>query len=166
MLPNTKINADAVLARVLQEGPDGLLTLGEAAALFASRVRDAHDSDRLARNRARMMLKRACEAVGGLPRRLDGRVTVDDIAYLALVKFPGLFNDLPCRPRTVTLSILDGFSAGDSVKHEVTPGDLGECQALVETLRAKLRQLHADHQRAEVERKRELSNRLNGKKEK
>lgn len=171
MSRNMKIDAKVVLARVLQEGPDGLLTRGEAAALIASRTRDARDSERTARNRAGMVLDRACERGselhhGGLPRQADGRFRVNDVAYLARCKFPDLFTDLPCRPLEVCLSIHDGFFAGDPVEHEATPGNLKECQALVEALRAQIKQLHADRQQAEVERKRELTNRLTGKKDK
>ena len=64
MLRNVKVDANAVLARVMREGPDGLLTRGEAAALIAARVSDARDSERTARNRIGTMLDRAC-AHGG-----------------------------------------------------------------------------------------------------
>lgn len=90
MSRNMKIDAKVVLARVLQEGHEGLLTRGEAAALIASRTRDARDSERTARNRAGMVLDRACERGsvlhhGGLPRQADGRFRVNDVAYLGAV---------------------------------------------------------------------------------
>ena len=168
---NPKVDAKAVLARVLQEGPDGLLSRGEAAALIASRTRDAHDSESTARNRAGMVLDRACERGsvlhhGGLPRQADGRFRVNDVAYLAQCKFPDLFTDLPCRPQEVLASLHDGFALGDSIEHEHTPGDLKECQKLVEALRTQIKQLHAEREHAEIKRKRELTNRLTGKKDK
>jgi len=169
MPPNTKVDANIVFARVTEEGPDSLLTRGEAAALIALRVRDPRDTDRTARNRAALMLDRACERGSvlhhaGLPRQADGRFKVDDVVYLAQSKFPDLFNDMPCRPREVLASIHDGFALGGSAEHEHTPGDLRDCQALVDALRTQIRRLHADRQQAEVERKRELTNHLKGKK--
>lgn len=168
---NVKIDAEGVLARALREGPDGLLTRGEAAALIALRARDPRDTDRTARNRAALMLDRACERGsvlhhGGLPRQADGRFRVNDVAYLAQCKFPDLFTDLPCRPPEVCLSVHDGFSVGGSAEHEYTPADLKACQALIDALRTQIRQLHADRQHAEIERKRELTSRFKGKKDK
>ena len=106
MLLKVKIDAEAVLERVLREGPDGLLTRGEAAALIASRVRGPHDTDRTARNRIGMMLDRASDRggaahCGGLARLPDGRFTVDEIAYWAISHFLGEFTDLPNRSRTI-----------------------------------------------------------------
>lgn len=168
---NAKIDADSVLARVLRDGPDGLLSRGEAAALIASRVTDPYDSERTARSRAGMVLDRACQRSsvlhhGGLPRQADGRFTVNDVVYLAQCTFPGVFTDLPCRPVDVCLSLHDGFTLGDSVEAEVTPGNLKDCHTLVESLRDQIKQLRVEHLRTEVERKREVTSRLAGKKAK
>jgi len=156
-----KIDAGAVLARVLREGPDALLTRGEAVALIASRVKDERDDDRSARNRVGGKMGRAAKTgraahQGGLARMPDGRYTADEIAYWANLVYPGVFKDLRCRPRMVTELCSDSFSAADSLAEEVTPGNLGECQRLVGQLREELRQVLAEHARAEAERKRKL----------
>jgi hypothetical protein len=163
-----KIDADAVLARVLREGHDALLTRGEATALIASRVKDERDDDRSARNRVGTKMDRAAETgraahQGGLARMADGRYTADEIAYWANLTYSGVFKDLPCRPRVVTELCSDSFSAADSLTGEVTPGNLKECQRLVGQLRGELRQVLAKHARAEAERKRKLIENFKGK---
>ncbi len=166
---NIKVDADAVLARVLREGPDALLTRGDAAALIAARVKDPHDSDSTARNRIGGMLDRASERGGaanggGLTRLPDGRYTVDEIAYWTISNFPWQFMDLPCRPRTVNASTDDGFSMSDYIECEVTPGDLEGCLALIKELRQQIGELQADQHRAVAAYKRQLADNLKGKK--
>lgn len=168
MLRGAKIDAGAVLARALREGPDALLTRGEAAALIASRVKDERDNDRSARNRIGTQMDRAAGTgraahQSGLARLADGRCTVDEIAYWANINYPGVFKDLPCRPRVVTEDCSDSFGAVDSLVEEVTPGDLGECQKLVGQLREALRQARTEHARVEAERKRKLVENFKGK---
>lgn len=163
-----KIDAGAVLTRALREGPDALLTRGEATALIASRVKDEHDNDRSARNRVGTQMDRASGTgraahQGGLARLADGRCTVDEIAYWANINYPGVFKDLPCRLRVVTELCSDSFSAADSLVGEVTPGNLKECQKLVGQLREELRQVLAEHARVEAERKRKLVENFKGK---
>jgi hypothetical protein len=165
---NRKVDADAVLARVLREGPDALLTRGEAAALLAARVKDPHDSDRTARNRIGTMLDRASERGGaahggGLARLPDGRYTVDEIAYWTISNFPWQFMDLPFRPRAANASTHDGISMFDFAECESTPGDLGGCLALVKELRAQIGELQADQRRAVAAYKRQLADNLKGK---
>lgn len=171
MLVNVRVDAVAVLARVLHGGPDALLTRGESAALIASRVRGAHESERTARNRVGMMLDRACDRggaahCGGLARRPDGRYTVDEIAYWTISNFPWEFMDLPCRPRAVDANSHGVFSMGDFAECEVTPGDLGGCLALIEQLRAQIAGLQADQLRAVAAYKRQLAENLKGKENK
>lgn len=163
-----KIDAGVVLARVLREGPDALLTRGEAAALIASRVKDERDDDRSVRNRVGTKMDRAAETgraahQGGLARLADGRYTVDEIAYWANIHFPDVFKDLPCRPREVLSRLHSGFAMADKPVGEVTPGDLNGCQALVEQLRNELRQVLVKQERDEIERKHKLKENLKGK---
>lgn len=170
---NKKVDANAVLARVLQEGPDGLLTRGEASVLISSRpaVRDGRDNDAIARNRVGMMLDRACKrggypSQGGLTRRPDWYYTVDQIAHWAEFKFPGMFPDLPRRPSVILLSIQDSFSAGDASEGEGLPGNIAECHALIQSLRNTARQDLAERFLAAARHKRMLVDNFNGKKEK
>lgn len=163
-----KIDAGVVLARVLREGPDALLTRGEAVALIASRVKDERDDDRSVRNRVGTKMDRAAETgraahQGGLAGLADGRYTVDEIAYWANINFPGVFKDLPCRLRKILSSLHSGFAMADKPVEEVTPGDLKGCQTLVERLRDELRRVRAEQARAEVERKRKLVENLKRK---
>ena len=168
---NVKVNAASVLARVLREGPDSLLSRGEAAALIASRVMVAHRVEKTARNRVAMMLDRACARGGaahssGLARLPDGRFMVDEIAHWAMINFPGEFSDLPHRPRTALASISDGFQIGNFSEYEATPRDAEGRLIVIEQLREKIRQIHADQQCAEIERKRKLNARLTEEKDK
>jgi hypothetical protein len=162
---NTKVDANAVLARVLGRGPDALLTRGEAAALLASRVMDSHDSERTSRNRIGMMLDRAADC-GDLARLPDGRYAVDEIAHWAMSNFSGEFTDLPNRPRTTFASLCDGFGMEGPSDCEGTPGDSEGRLTLIEQLREQIRQLKAEKDRAEIERHRELVARFEGKKDK
>lgn len=171
MLRNSKIDAEAVLAHVLREGPDGLLNRGEARALIASRVMDASDSPYTARNRVGMMLDRASErggqpCHGGLTRRPDGCFTVNEIAHWTEFKFPGVFADLPRRPPVVELSLSDVFGGKDSFEGEHMPGTLEECQELIEYLRPKSKHDVANQLLADLARKREVRNRLDHNKKK
>lgn len=166
---NPKIDAEAVLARVMKEGPDAFLTRGEAAALLAARVEDERDTERTARKRVATQLDRAsargdAAKRGGLARMADGRYAVDEIAYWANLNYPGVFKDLPCRPRIFIEPCNDSFVMTDSIECEVTPGDLDGRLVLIEQLREQIRQLELDKQRAEIERKRKLVNNLKGKK--
>ena len=165
MLLNAKISAEAILTRVLREGPDGLLTRGEATALISPRIIDARDTGQTARNRVGMMLDRARDrggypCQGGLTRRPDRCFTVDEIAHWTEFKFPGIFADLPRRPAVVELSLRDGFGVETSVEGEHMPGTLEECQELIESLRSKRKQDFAEQFRAVLARKREVTSRL------
>lgn len=166
-----KTDALAVLARVLKEGPDALLTRGEAAALIASRVKDERDTERTARNRVGTQLDRARERGeaahhGGLARMTDGRYSVDEIAHWANLTYPGVFKDLPCRPREIVAICNERFVAGDSMQFEVTPGDLDGRLVLIQRLREQVTQLQTDRQSSELERKREVRSRLDHHKKK
>lgn len=171
MALNTKIDAETVLARVLKEGPDALLTRGEAAALIAARVEDERDTERTARKRVATQLDRARERGdaahhGGLARMADGRYAVDEIAYWANFTYPGVFKDLPCRPRTIVELCAESLVMTDRMEYEVTPGDLEGSRVLIEQLREHIRQLEVGKQRTEIERKRKLADNLKGKKSK
>lgn len=165
---NVKVDTDVVLARAMREGADGLLTLGEAVALIASRLTDAHDCDATARNRVRMQLDRAlkhggavhCRGLASLP---DGRFTVDEIVNWAIIRFPGKFSDLPHRPREILLEISDGFQIGSSLDSETTPSDSVGRLTLIDALREEIRELQAEAERAEAQRKQRLADNFKGK---
>ena len=166
---NSKIDAEAVLGRVMKEGPDALLTRGEAAALLASRVKDKRDTERTARNRIGTQLDRACERGdaahhGGLARMADGNYLADEIAYWANLNYPGVFRDLPCRPRHIIEVCNDSFAASDSLWSETTPGSLEGRLVLIEQLREQIRQSEVNREMVEIERKQKLAQNLKGKK--
>lgn len=162
MTYTASIDADVVLARVLREGADGLLTRGEAAALIASRLNDGRDTEKTARNRVGMRLDRAGErgrdvqGGGGLARTPNGGYTVDEIARWAREAYPGVFDDIPIKPRQQEMTWRETASLGSSMQYEVTPGNLEECQRLVKDLREQLRLKNAEQVSAEAERKRKL----------
>jgi hypothetical protein len=162
---NTKVDAQAVLARVMREGPDAVLTRGEAAALLASRLMDSRDSERTARNRIGTKLDRAADR-GDLARLPGERYTVDEIAYWTISVFPWQFADLPCRPRTLDANPRNGFLMGDFTECVVTPGDLEGCLALIEQLRAQIGELQEDQRRAVAAHRRQLAENFKGKKDK
>lgn len=157
-----KIDAQAVLARVMREGPDALLTRGEAAALVAARVKDGTDTDRTARNRVGTQLdrSRACgndvHKGGGLVCEADGRYTADEIARWSSREYKGQFDDLPTKPRQFYDLVEEKALLGASVSGEHMPGNLEDCQTLVEQLRGQLKRMAADQQNIEDERKRKL----------
>lgn len=171
MTLNSKIDADTVLARVLKEGPDALLTRGEAAALVASRVEDERDTERTARKRVATQLDRASERGhdphhGGLARMADGHYLVHEIAYWAHRQYPGLFEDLPSRPREISMTWNEKLGLAGSTHGDVTPGDVEGCVVLIKQLREQIKQREMEGRRSEIERKRQLADNLRRKKSK
>ncbi|GAA0723135.1 hypothetical protein [Dokdonella soli] len=160
---NKRIDLDAVHARIQQEGADALLARGEAAALIAARVKDRHDSARSARNRIAMQLDRARKnggdaTTGGLACVSDGRFTTDEIARWAGREYPGLFDDLPTKPRAARGMLSDRLRLGsDSYCGDVLPGTIDACHALIRQLRDQRLQELRDLERASLERKRQLA---------
>ena len=168
-----RIDADAVLARIQAEGPDALLTRGEAAALVAARTMDAHDAWESSRNRVGMQLDRAAELgkrgvdilTGGISRLPDGEMTADELRRWACRKYGSIFEDLPRgAPRQCFARLEDEFGLGAQVPDIfVLPADPARKDELIGCLRAELNQLKADAAAAKAERNRKLAARLNRK---
>ncbi len=162
---NKRVDENKVIERVMREGPCSLLTRGEATALIAMRTMHNRDDRRSARNRIGGQLRRSIDvssdvATGGLSRRSDGRFTADEITRWAKRRYPGVFDDLPTKPREVFVHLTDTANAADSILQEFMPGDPEQRRRLIEQLRAKIRQLEAAYERREVERKRILHENL------
>ncbi len=158
----SKIDAQAVFERVLREGPDALLSRGEAAALVAARVKDGADTDKTARNRVGTQLDRArahggdVHQGGGLAGAAGGCYTVDEMARWASREYKGMFDDLPTSPREFYDFVEEKVLLSAAASGERMPGNLKDCQTLVEQLRDRVKQMEADQQRIEDERKRKL----------
>lgn len=174
---HTRIDADAVFARVQREGQHALLTFGEATALLAARLMDEHDTARTARNRVAMQLNRACRGAAGassgvkLVRVADGRFEVVDIAQWArglrmhrIKDVPARLMDLPRpEPRPFDQALHDTIRMQDVLHVEVIPGDIVACQALVAQLRQQLRRERLERERADAERKARKTSNLHRK---
>lgn len=171
--PKQPVDADAVLARIQAEGPDALLTRGEAAALVAARTMKVRDSQETARNRVGMQLDRAAQLgregldvfSGGISRLPDGRMTADELRRWGARKYGSIFDDFPrCLPREVPTRCDETFNVGSEVPDVfMVPGDPARKDELIHRLHAALKDLGAAAIAAEVERKRELGARLNKK---
>lgn len=161
---NQKIDAQAVLERIHREGPDALLTRGEAAAVIAERVKDRADTDRSARNRIGLQLDRDRSKGGdpyvdkGIVCNSQGQFTADEIAYWASIRYPGQFSDLPTKPRVYFMVCCDGMVAGSETTSQHIPGTLKECQAALAEAIETIGRMHRERHEAEQERKRRLVN--------
>jgi hypothetical protein len=169
--PKRRIDADAVLARIQAEGPDALLTRGEAAALVAARTMDAHDWRKTVRNRVAMQLDRAAQLgkegvdvfSGGISRLPDGRMTADELRRWATRKYGPVFEDLPLGPpREVSVHCAETMNLEVEVPDVfLVPGDPVLKDEMIHRLHAALKDLAAAAIAAEVERKRKLAAHLN-----
>ena len=138
----SRIDAGAVLARANEDGPDGLLSRGEAAALIASRTMRPHDEVQVARNRVGMQMDRAARRgaqgfdlfEGGLARLFDGRVTVDELRRWATVKYGNKFDDLPMKSRSFRAKINEGLGFRVGGGAVTLPGTIEQLLALVHSM--------------------------------
>lgn len=154
-------NVLELMGRIDTEGALGRLSIAEAVALIASRVGDQGDS-RLVRNRIRMQLKRSHDngddvMAGGLACGTDHRYTVDEIASWAQQRYPGIFDDLPRVGRNVSNTFIESVRFSDRSGEEVTPGNLGDCQAELRKTRALLKRALWELQVVKVDYERRLS---------
>ena len=168
-----RIDADAVLARIQAEGPDALLTRGEAAALVAARTMGAHDTRQTARNRVGMQLDRAAKRgreghdifTGAISRLTDGRMTADELRRWGNAEYGPIFNDLPRgAPRGVLVNCVENVNlAGQGPDAFMVPGDPVRKDEMIHRLHAALNDLKAAAVADEAERRRKLAARLNRK---
>ena len=169
----SSVDPNTVLARIQAEGPNALLTRGEAAALVAARTMDAHDSRETARNRVGMQLDRAAQLgregvdvfSGGISRLPDGRMTADELRRWGIRKYGSIFADLPDGgPRQVPTNCTETLSLGGKVPEIfMVPGDPERKDEMIYRLHAELQELAAAAVAEEAERKRKLAARLNRK---
>lgn len=171
--PKQPVDADAVLARIQAEGPDALLTRGEAAALVAARTMKVRDSQETARNRVGMQLDRAAQLgregvdvfSGGISRLPDGRMTADELRRWGTRKYGPIFDDLPRgAPREAPVHCTETINLVGQVPDVfMVPGDPARKDEMIYRLHAALKDLEAAAIAAEAERKRSLAARLNQK---
>lgn len=164
------IDADLVLARLMDGGPESVITRGEAAAVVAARVRRPDEAMKTARNRIGMLLDRSRSrstdlGQNGLAVLPDGRYLADSIAYWARREFPGVFSDLPYKSR-VHIATGSGTirlaASGSLVSYPCTSK---ACHAVIDALRSENADLLKDRELAVVEHRRALVRRFKGGKE-
>lgn len=163
---NSPVDVAAVLERIGREGPDGLLSRAEAAAIIAARTRTAHDTPRTARNRVGRQLDLACGRgddvhANGLSRRPDRRYTVDEIARWARINYPAQFDDLPTKPRAIWMHPSEQFGLRGTPSLDTLPGDPIRKDAEILRLRAQL--AHAFRELGEFHRRQGLGERFKKK---
>jgi hypothetical protein len=154
-------NLLAVFARVDEQGANGRLTLAEASALIAERVKGAEEP-RLVRKRVRTQIKRSHEKGddvmgGGLACGPDRKYTVDEIVRWARQQYPGRFDDLPTTDgRASSVRVAEKLAFHVSADQEVMPGNLAECQAELCRTRGLLQKSLRDLELAKVDYERRL----------
>jgi len=155
-------NVLELMARITEEGAFARLTLGEAAALIASRVR-VDEEHRLVRKRIRMQIVRS-HAVGddvtfgGLACGKDRRYTVDEIARWAQRRYPKLFDGLPTVGRNdlATATLTSGIGFSGDLAAELMPGNLADCQTELRNTRELLKKAELDLREAKLDYERRL----------
>lgn len=159
------IDADLVLARIMDEGADAAMSRGEAVAIVAARVKKPDEGLRAARNRIGMKLDRSQNrstdvGTGGLASLPDGRFAADEISRWARREYPGVFPDLPLKSRLFKESIEDTVRVSTSLSMEVLPGSVERCHAFIEAQRAELSKLRKQIESFDITRRRELGERF------
>jgi hypothetical protein len=165
---NSPVDVEAVLVRIRREGPHGLLSRGEVAAVVAARTRIPHDTPRTARNRVGRRLDLACKQgndvfTGGLARRPDGLFTMGEIACWAQRRYPGLFDDFPRPRRVVPCGVEEGIGLGGTPSVSRLSGSLSECHKEITGLREQLARVLVESERRRVDHNQQLVARFKSK---
>lgn len=170
---NTRVDVRDVLARIEQEGPETLLSRGEAVALIASRTKDQRDTERSARNRVGTRMDRAARAGARTPnppedgsclvRLPDGRIAVNELIRWAVTQYRKNFEDLPYKPRVINAHPSDGLRFQKSARSTYLPGSPERKDQEIMRLRAENQQLMDAAANADELHKRELVARFKGK---
>ena len=166
---HASIDIAKLYERIAKMGAETQLARGEAAALIASCLAGGGETDRATRNRIGGQLDRSCQRgddyqTGGLMRLRNRKFTVDEIARWA-EKHYGTppFSHLPTKPRDLAWNTVEGIALRGSGADAVLPGNLDDCHIEIRRLRATLRQIHVEAERAAVQHKKELHARLKTK---
>lgn len=159
------ISPALVLARVLDQGPDAVMSRGEAAAVIAARVVQPGESVRAARNRVGMQLDRSRNRStdvtrNGLAALPEGGFLADEISRWGRREYPGQFDDLPIKARVVLERISETIRVTASPSAEVLPGTIERCHTLIQSLQAELAKAIEKFEQAEIERRHELGERF------
>jgi hypothetical protein len=127
-------NVLKVMARIEREGASARISMAQAVALIASKIR-GDEEPRAVKKRIRERMRRSHKKgtdviTGGLACGPDRYYTVDEIVRWARTRYPGSIDHLPTIGRTLdTVTIADGIGFGANADQEVMPGNLPECQA-------------------------------------
>lgn len=146
MARNHKVDPEAVLARVQREGPDAIVTRGQAAAILDMLLngRTSYERRKLIGNQLDTARHRASSR-GRIPRIefTAAGFTVDDLAHWAVALYGEPLDALPRRPRTRTVTDTFGDVAvvSDSVTLQVYPCTVERCHAEMRRMYADIRQL-------------------------
>jgi hypothetical protein len=157
-----RIDLEDVHARIQQHGADAQLTRGEAAALIADRIKDPYETAQTARNRIAMQMDRSRAAsddvtAAGLARLPSGKFTADEIARWAMRRYGDVFNDIPTRSRVTPGRLSENIPLSDRCSGESLPGTVEASHVQIKQLRAELKRMRVDAERANEERKRKLA---------
>lgn len=125
--------------------PDDLLTAAQAVALIANGDGRSDDDDRKARDRARKFLRDHLKR-GMVAETHSDRFAVHELArWLHQVK-PGMFDDLPAKPRIVSASGVASVGVYVRATGFALHGDLPSCHRQAGEFHARIQQLEEQNE--------------------
>ena len=165
-----RVDENDVLERLFRDGPNIMLTRGEARALIASRVKYCGENEKTARNRIGMKIDRSVENgnniyTDGLPIQEGKLFLANDIILWGNRNFDQKFLDLPSIPPKVHAKAQSGFNLSGSFKAITLPATAAECHALIQSLYRELAECREAQRLAAEEHTRELVARFHSKKQ-
>jgi hypothetical protein len=165
---NLPILASQVMKKIAELGNRARLSRGEMAALIAARLGRGRDDVRRQRNLvagriATAFGEKARGRVGALKAGPDGRISIDEVARWAVLKY-GKVADFTDLPRLDGRFEVSGYGAICFVgSGNGLPSTLEACHTEILRLREDIERINAEYARERDNRKKMLAQNLRGK---